>query len=428
MSGRRKKKRKRGLRIRNTPGLVVPKIRDSGTPTGELHFTVGTGPSFDPSTKHLSLENDVSLLKVGLLYADRVRLCSIGSSLALKMLTEADFDPERQLDFLERHFQDNVSRDDPEAATKVLEFVRLYRPLRRGRNLTKEQLALRLKIAREIGAAWSDFKVGWQDFARTAGVEDILAARRSGLVDIDSFEAGGVERGTAFSPEASELRSEEFYEEITAELFGMLSSAVSGGTTHPMFDNAAGELVRLGVQAGAISVSETGRGKGRHAGLASHLLRRLPLFDQASVDEILGIRRELERPLIKFRGALIEFSEGVRTSGWDPDFTGDAEDVFMKKVAPAVREIEEAVRDNRFLAELLPRMIRPQDWTAGASFGMAAFNLASLPEIASLAVGGGVGFAAAARNVYLKHQAGQREIEGKRLFFYREAGRRLAGT
>ena len=49
-----------------------------------LHFTIGTGLSQHPTIEQLSLENDLSLVKVGLLYADRVRLCSIGSSLALQ--------------------------------------------------------------------------------------------------------------------------------------------------------------------------------------------------------------------------------------------------------------------------------------------------------------------------------------------------------
>ena len=34
---------------------------------------------------------------------------------------------------------------------------------------------------------------------------------------------------------------------------------------------------------------------------------------------------------------------------------------FVREIAPAVQEIEEKIRDNRFLAELLPRMTRPQD-------------------------------------------------------------------
>ncbi len=79
-----------------------------------MHLTVGTGPSFDPSRGQLSLENDARLLKAGLLYADRVRLCSVGSSLTLRMLDDAKADPDHQLDFLERHFRENISRDHPE--------------------------------------------------------------------------------------------------------------------------------------------------------------------------------------------------------------------------------------------------------------------------------------------------------------------------
>ena len=386
---------------------------------------MGTGPYFDPSMEQLSLENDVRLLKAGLLYADRVRLLSVGSSLALRMLSDARSDPDRQLDFLERHFWENVSRDDPEAAATMLEFVRLYCPLRHVRNLSKEQLRLKLQLSRQLGEIWAELKESWEGFTRRAGVDEILAARRSGFVDIDGFSAGGVERGAALAPEANELRSDEYYGEITTELFGMLADAVESGTTHPMLDEQAGELMRFGVEAGVISVTEAGRAMGRHGGLASDLLRRLPLFDAASVGEVLGIRRELDHPLVKFRGAVSEFSDGMRASGWDPDFVGDAEEVFTREVAPAVQEIEEKIRDNRFLAELLPRMTRPQDWGVGAGLGMMIYNLASLPELASLAVAGGVGFAGAARNVYLEHREGQREIERHRLFFYREAGRRL---
>src|SRR5215216_7935104 len=105
-----------------------------GRPAGRLHFTIGTGPSSDPSTGHLSLQNDLRLLKAGLLYADRVRLCSVGSSLTLRMLADTEANRNQQLDFIERHFRENIARDDPEAAAKVIELVRRYRELRRDRN------------------------------------------------------------------------------------------------------------------------------------------------------------------------------------------------------------------------------------------------------------------------------------------------------
>src|SRR5215208_399982 len=133
-------KRNKRKRKRNRAGHG----REAGSPpTGRLHFTIGTGPSSDPSTGHLSLQNDARLLKAGLLYADRVTLCSVGSSLTLRMLADAKSHKNQQLHFMERHFRENIARDDPEAA-KAIEFVRRYRELRRDRNLSKEQLVLRI--------------------------------------------------------------------------------------------------------------------------------------------------------------------------------------------------------------------------------------------------------------------------------------------
>jgi hypothetical protein len=66
-----------------------------------------------------------------------------------------------------------------------------------------------------------------------------------------------------------------------------------------------------------------------------------------------------------------------------------------------------------------------QNWAAGGALGVAVYNLVSLPELASLAVGGGVGFASGAREAYLELRKGRRGVERKKLFFYYEAGRRL---
>ncbi len=77
MSGKGKKKRKRAGR-----GRPSPERGGAPKPTaGGLHFTIGTGPSFDEATQQLSLENDTRLLKAGLLYADRIKLASASSSI-----------------------------------------------------------------------------------------------------------------------------------------------------------------------------------------------------------------------------------------------------------------------------------------------------------------------------------------------------------
>lgn len=180
------------------------------------------------------------------------------------MLADTETNRNQQLDFIERHFRENIARDDPEATAKAIEFVRRYRELRRDRNLSKEQLlVLRAQLAEEFERIWGRFKGGWEEFVRKAGADEILAAKRSGLVDFHRFAAGGVEKTAGLDQSSNERRSDEFYEEVTADLFGVLTGAVSEGATYPLFDDYAGELVRLGVDAGVIRVSESGATKGR---------------------------------------------------------------------------------------------------------------------------------------------------------------------
>ena len=203
MSGKRKKKKKRAARGR--PEASGRAGTNAAAPTGGLHFTVGAGVSVEPATGKLTLENDARLLKAGLLYADRVRLVSVGSSLTLRMLDDAGSGPKRRLDFLERFFRDTVSRDDPEKAAVGIEIIRDYRELKRGRNLNRDQLARRLKLSRELGEAWGTFRTRWEGIAREAGIDEILAARRSGFVDIDGFAAGPCEGSS--SPRSCSLSS-----------------------------------------------------------------------------------------------------------------------------------------------------------------------------------------------------------------------------
>ena len=154
----------------------------------------------------------------------------------------------------------------------------------------------------------------------------------------------------------------------------------------------------------------------------------MPLFEAAPVDEILDIRWELERPLVRFRGAVARFSDGTHAAGWEAEeLVGDVKKVFVQEVEPTVIEIEEAVRENCFLGRLVLGMTEPSPWAAGGTLDRAAYNLASLPELASLAVGGGISLAAGVRKAYLDWREGQREVEKKELFFYYEAGQRLAG-
>ncbi len=390
-----------------------------------LHFTIGTGLGLHPTVEQLSLENDLLLVKAGLLYADRVRLCSIGSSLALDFVKLMGASPARQLDFIEKYFA-ALAATNPEAAATMREFIPLYRDLRRRKRgtLSKAEIQIKFEIQAGFRKAWTAFENGIGEFLRVAGADGIVEAVDTGLLDLHQFEAGGAERMGGLEPKDQDQREEKFVEDLFWEFLDLIGEAVADGDTNPLFDQMSGELLRTGVEAGVVSPSESGIARGRHSGLASDLLRRLPLFEKATVQEILDIRRELENPLIRFRGAVIEMSEGIRSAAWDEDFPSDADMAFRKAVEPAILEIEEAVQDNGSLSSLLLKGVRPGDWATG--FGVMISTLAGLPDVASVLLGSGTTAGMTVRGAYKEWREERKNIESNHMFFYYETRERLA--
>jgi hypothetical protein len=82
----------------------------------ELHFTIGTAGTLVGSSGQPSLTTDLLLVKAGLLYADRVRLYSIGSTLGAQLLTLSDATCNEKLKWLERFFKNQQTEWPREAS------------------------------------------------------------------------------------------------------------------------------------------------------------------------------------------------------------------------------------------------------------------------------------------------------------------------
>jgi len=142
------------------------------------------------------------------------------------------------------------------------------------------------------------------------------------------------------------------------------------------------------------------------------LLQRLPLFEEATVAEVLDIRRELERPLRGFRLAVSDFSSQIRSAGWEPEFAEEVDALFREKVQPEIERIEEAVRENQSLDELARRVVRLG--ATRATFGAVIGSVSDLSALAGLAIGLG----SASVQAYLDQQERLQDIQDQQLYFY----------
>ena len=200
--------------------------------------------------------------------------------------------------------------------------------------------------------------------------------------------------------------------DLLEEYLGQAMDAAEDGSTYPLFDDLTGNFVAEAVRHGLVTVSEAAEQRGRYGGLTGDVLRRLPTFEDASLVEILDVRRDLEGLLRGFRHAIADNSREIRSAAWEPGFVEQADLLFREKVELEVASIEQAVRENCSLEELGRRSMR--HGATSATIGAVVGRLSDLSMLAGVAMGLGV----AGVKVALDQHDKLRELQGNQLYFY----------
>ena len=383
----------------------------------EVHMTVGTFPQVTGNAIDLQLE--FQLIKAALLYADRAKLVSLSSSAFIDLANSYNVvRPEDRFKLLKRIAP---RYDNEKTKAKLKELIDIYEYAKRRKHTRRGQKLLKTLDA---GLAEVFFKRREETFARfsKAGGDGIIEAVNSGLLDIHSFES-------VADRMIDRTITEEFASEVLEEFTTVISGALSGAQSYPVFDEDTSNLISEELADGELTISNGEAHRSKEVALAADLLSRLPLFHHATVKEILDIRRELERPLRNFRAAMINFSDQIESASWDKDFALDAERVFRSKIEPAVLELEDEEKSNSFLSKLTTKVAEKSLQLGGAvsasgAVSALAVRMLNLPltDVAALAAGPAIVAGGVAYTAYKEWREKQKEIEGNSLFFYYKAG------
>lgn len=165
----------------------------------------------------------------------------------------------------------------------------------------------------------------------------------------------------------------------------------------PLFDTRIAELVDAAVREGALDLSTGARSKGRQAAAASGFLARLPTFPLASMDEIIDIRGELDRPLIRFRAEMVRVAKDLGVDAFDPRFDEVAEEAWTSRVRPALLELEELVEEKRLRSQFGTKL--PGSGVFGAAGGLIAGVITHAPTVGLGAAAAGAAAATSAAAV-----------------------------
>jgi hypothetical protein len=256
---------------------------------------------------------------------------------------------------------------------------------------------------------------------QAAGIEGFREAVGSGVLEIHPFRQTSAE---AVIEAMIRGRGNLLYgidlADMLEEYIEQASGALENSATYPLFDDLTGDFVAEAIRAGLISASEASTARGRYSGISADLLQRLPMFETATLSDVLAIGRELEIPLRGFRLAVADFSREIRSAAWEPGFPDEADALFREKVEPAVETIEHDIRENRSLEEFAWRTAR---YGAGPGvIGAVVGSMADLTQLAGVAFGVGSGVVKA----LAERRDKARKIHGNQLYFYYRAGKALS--
>ena len=253
--------------------------------------------------------------------------------------------------------------------------------------------------------------------------QELELAMRAGVLSIDPLPGVDISR----------VGDQNDDDDIAMRYFARVQETLTSGNTYPLFDDATSNLVSLGVEAGVFTPVPAARHRGRDAALASGLFDQLPNFEHANMSEVLDIREELRGPLVRFRQGIREISKDIEAVPEDPGFASAIEDAWTSKVAPALLEIEDAIRENNSLGDLVRRIVHDPAGLLAATgvfgLGVAAGPMSGLPAAVPLlltsAVATGAAGSLASARAYLAQRAAEKEATETQFYFLYGANSRM---
>jgi hypothetical protein len=383
-----------------------------------FHITIGTAGAEPPT-----LEPDLRMTKAALLYADNVKLCSAHYSTWISVLAMRDM----SLDDLVKETYEAEEMiphmySSKEEIAYTLYANRKARESYQSKNPTVKDILFWLESKKLHAQQYKKFKSRLKTLDLEKAQKEFDQAVKAGLLEIHRFPIMETENIGASSLKGT---LNESVQKIADEFTNVVMNTVSDASTYPLFDDGTGSLVKTAIEVGVLSPTPTRIAQGKQTQLAADTLRRLPLFDEASMNEILDIRKELERHLVRFRSAIIKYADKIRNASWDEEFSAEAEETFHRDIESAVLDIEDAVKSNSSLLELATRKLADKPALSTSVFSFIVSQLSSLPTITTMVMAASVGAATAIYDAFKEAQKQQRAVEQNQLYFHYQAGELL---
>jgi hypothetical protein len=359
------------------------------------------------------IDNDLRMLRSALIYGDQVKLCSHTTTGVLFLFSVWSNPLSDFVAWGEENIVGIVP--DPQQREKLLRGIESYRAIAKKKHPSRDDLVAKMRIQRDLERTKQEMKQQYPALTKESDIKGIQTAIKMNLLDLYTFKSLDF-KGLAKKHFAGQDTGDST--DVVDEFVNLISDAVANRTTYPLFDNTSGELAKLAVRDGAVSLSPIRRRQANHTALADNLLRRLPDFSETPIDELLDIRGELRPSLDRFRSGISTYAKDIQSAPWDEDFAAEADELFIQQVKPGVTEIDEIIASTPSILECVVRGAFNNKSLSGGGIGFLIDQHSALPKYVATALGYGIPTAISLWDEFKNRFRKQKEAQSQYLYFY----------
>lgn len=365
----------------------------------------GSGPSLDV---------DVSMVKSALLYADKVELISLSASMISGTAALAAGGENSLLALLES--LDGSTLESLGAGGLPPNWREVVGAMRLG---AKVGLLDGLEAKAQVEQFEETLRAGlaqWQD-----STGDLLA--RSGAQELEPcLEAGILEVSD------SGLGAAVASEDVIPRWLDIIDERLKNPRSRLLFDDRVGRLISARLAETDLQPTQNILRNIHSAALGSGLVARLPAFPQASMDELLALRADLNLPLARYRRVVSRLARDLPDGAIGQELEAAIDDVWISEVRPAILELEDLLAHHGLVREIARATSTDVRLLMVEGFGVyvALAGPGGVASLAAASIGAAsAGVQAVASGATRSSQA-RRAVQENDLFYLYEAGRRLA--
>lgn len=291
---------------------------------GSVNIFITSEASIDENTEQFAEE--LRHIKCGLLYGDRTTVLSV-TSYALMALYKTLLTARNKRLSIEQRIK-AVNRFANATGLTGIPTNEIQK-----RSITNTVLA---EMDHQMSQYISRF--GWSEVAETTRAQDLKFISPYKGKDpyqyLSQLLSETKEGSTKIIPVLYWIRIKEILEKVSC---------------YPLLSEATRETMRQEISMGLINIKKENFNSGKIAGFSSYMFIDLPYFPNATIQQIIQLRKYLNKYLKIFRHAIAKYSEDIASEQWDKDFIIDAKRVFDKDVAPSLEALKEEIRKNKFI-------------------------------------------------------------------------------